>query len=317
MQAFFCFSYSYFCHMKGSSISPPYIKPGDLVKIVAPAGRVDRQQLEYAFQKLKSWGVRVKEGEHLFDQNGYFAGTDEARRKDLQNALDDADVKAIFCVRGGYGLSRIIDDICLDGFKINPKWVIGFSDITALHLLLANNGFQSIHGIMPVNIKSAVSEDSIEHLRSFLFGQVRKIEWEGERENIHGEAKGFLRGGNLSILSDSLGTGASLKGKDTILFIEEVDEYLYKIDRMLMHLKRAGVLAQIKGLIVGHFTSIKDTKIPFGLSLRQLISEKIKGYDIPLSFGLPAGHNYPNLAMPHNRWVELTVKNDGSFMRFK
>lgn len=297
-------------------ITPPYLKPNDKVAVVAPAGKVDPVKQKVAREIISSWGLEVVEGKNLFKTHGYFAGTDEERLEDLQNMMDDPSVKAVFCYRGGYGITRIIDKLQLDKFLENPKWVVGFSDITALHLRLSLNNIESVHGIMPALFKPAQAAPSIKHLHSTLFGQVDSIEWNYNNFNIAGSASGYLRGGNLSIISDCVGTNSFLHGEGTILFIEEVDEYLYKIDRMLVHLKRAGALNKIKGLLVGHFTSVKDTPIPFGASLENLILEKVNDFDIPVAFGLPSGHEDPNLSLPHNRSVMLEVNSNKSRLTF-
>jgi muramoyltetrapeptide carboxypeptidase len=297
-------------------ITPPYLEPGDKVAIVAPAGKVDPVKQKIALEIISSWGFEVVEGKNLFKTDGYFAGTDEQRLEDLQNMVDDPSVKAIFCYRGGYGLTRIIDRLQLDKFLETPKWVVGFSDITALHLLLSLNNVESIHGIMPALFAPEEARPSIKHLHSALLGQVDNIEWDYNKNNIPGSAFGYLRGGNLSIISDCIGTSSFLHGEDTILFIEEIDEYLYKIDRMLIHLKRSGVLGKVKGLIIGYFTSVKDTPVPFGASLEDLILQKVSDLNIPVAFGLPSGHEDPNLSLIHNRQVTLEVNNDKSKLTF-
>lgn len=297
-------------------ITPPYLEPGDKVAIVAPAGKVDPVKQKIALEVISSWGFEVVEGKNLFKTYGYFAGTDEQRLEDLQNVMDDPAVRAIFCYRGGYGITRIIDKLQLDKFFESPKWVVGFSDITALHLKLSLNKVGSIHGIMPALFAPEEAVPSIEHLHLTLLGQVNHIEWDYKSSNNPGSASGYLRGGNLSIISDSIGTNSFLDGEDTILFIEEVDEYLYKIDRMLVHLKRSGLLNKIKGLLIGHFTSVKDTPIPFGASLEDLILEKVTDLNIPVAFGLPSGHQDPNLSLPHNRRVTLEVNSNKSILTF-
>ncbi|MGK7392546.1 MAG: S66 peptidase family protein [Candidatus Cyclobacteriaceae bacterium M2_1C_046] len=298
-----------------TSISPPYLKPNDTVGIIAPAGKTEPAQLKNAFEIIENWGLKIVRGKHLFAQHGYFAGKDEERLEDLQQMLDNPEVKAIFCIRGGYGLTRIVDEVNLDSIHQHPKWVIGFSDITTLHLKLAQNNMQSVHGIMPIHFDPQKTASSIDNLRAFLFGEAKGINWKSNENNISGSAAGPLVGGNLSILSDSMGTASPLQADDCILFIEEVDEYLYKIDRMLIQLKRAGVFNKLKGLLVGHFTSMKDTKTPFGATLEEIILEKA-GKNIPVAFGLPAGHDFPNYALPHNRIVKLEVNHKTATLKF-
>ena len=299
-----------------SSICPPYLAPGDHVGIIAPAGKVEPEQLTHAFEIIEQWGLKAHRGHHLFSRHGYFAGTDQQRLDDLQRMINDPVVKAIFCIRGGYGLTRIIDDVDVSPIKENPKWVIGFSDITALHLKLAANDIQSIHGIMPVHFDPEKTKDSMENLKYFLFGKEETIRWKSNEINRIGATTGRLVGGNLSILADSMGTNSALRTEEAILFMEEVDEYLYKIDRMLIQLKRNGIFNNLKGLLVGYFSSAKDTKVPFGQTLEELILDKVKHLDIPVAFGLPAGHDFPNYALPHNRTVSLEVNETHSILKF-
>lgn len=298
------------------SIAPPYLNSGDTVGIIAPAGRTEPAQLQNAFEVIAGWGLKICRGKHLFAQHGYFAGKDEERLEDLQQMLNDPEIKAVFCIRGGYGMTRIIDQVDLNALYQQPKWVIGFSDITALHLKLAKNNFQSIHGIMPIHFDPQKTGPSIENLREFLFGKANRIQWKHENKNLPGSATGRLIGGNLSILADSRGTSSPLQADDAILFMEEVDEYLYKIDRMLVQLQRGGIFDKLNGLLIGHFTSMKDTKNPFGASLEEIILEKVEKLKIPVAFGLPAGHDFPNYALPHNRTVTLEVNNDTSNLKF-
>ena len=295
---------------------PQYLKPGDKVAVIAPAGKADPVKQQAAREIINSWGLDVVEGKNLFKTHGYFAGTDGQRLEDLQKVMDDPSVRAVFCYRGGYGLSRIIDRLELNRFLKNPKWVIGFSDITALHLRLALHNVVSVHGIMPSLFNADNAFMSVQHLRDTLFGVVKSVEWDVNNANIPGKVTGYLRGGNLSILSDSIGTASYLDGNNAILFIEEVDEYLYKIDRMLVHLQRAGVLDKLKGLVVGHFTSVKDTPVPFGTTLQELILEKVRHLKIPVAFGLPSGHENPNLSMLHNMQVTLEVNSNKSSLTF-
>lgn len=299
-----------------TSIKPPYLLKGDKVAIVAPAGKVLQEKIKYSIDIISSWGLQIEKGKNLFTEYGYFAGTDEQRLHDLQQMIDDPEIKAIFCMRGGYGITRIIDEISLEKMANSPKWIIGFSDITALHLKLARHDIESIHGIMPVNFDPVKAPYSIENLRQFLFGKVDSLEYNFHPMNKEGNAEGKLMGGNLSILADSMGTISALKGEDMILFFEEVDEYLYKIDRMLVQLKRNGIFENLKGLLVGHFSTIKDTKVPFGSSLEKIILEKVEGQNIPVAFGLPAGHDFPNLALPHNRRVSLEVNDKMTIIKF-
>ena len=297
-----------------TQIVPSPLQRGNKVGIVAPAGKIDREKIQPALDTIASWGVEVVTGRNVYGSHGYFSGTDMERLSDLQHMLDNPEIKAIFCLRGGYGLTRIIDYVQFDELLKNPKWIIGFSDITVLHSKISNNQIESVHGIMPSLFIPEEAYDSINHLKDFLFGNVKEIEWDSHPRNLEGKASGFLRGGNLSILSDSIGTSTALNTESTILFLEEVDEYLYKLDRMLVHLERAHWFFNINALLIGHFTAIKDTKTPFGKDFEEIVIEKVGHLGIPVAFGLPCGHDYPNLALPHNRFVHLEVNADKSIL---
>lgn len=288
---------------------PPLLKKGDKVGIVAPSRMVTEDQMARGFEVLNDRGLDVVRGKHLFERCGYFAGTDEQRRSDLQQMLDDPDIAAVFCARGGYGMTRIVDQLDLTGMLSRPKWLIGFSDITALHLSLDRAGVESVHGLMPAQYEYMGVEESLSSLWELLFKGCLKYELSSHSMNRAGEARGQLVGGNLSLVAESLGTPTEVQTAGKILFIEEIDEYLYKIDRMLMQLSRAGKLSSLKGLIVGDFSQMKDTQIPFGKTILELINGHFEGYDIPVVFGFPAGHEVRNLALPFGREVLLKVTN--------
>lgn len=298
------------------SILPPALIPGDKVTILSPSRQIKETHLSTAISTLQSWGLEVVLAEHVFDKEGYFAGKDKDRLKDLQSAIDDNDCAAIFCARGGYGLSRIIDKLDLASLKTRPKWIVGFSDITALHLKLNKQDMVSIHGLMPVQFEYAGTEKSIESLKNLLFKQKGSIAAEYHSANKNGIAKGELVGGNLSLLVDSLGTATEIGTENKILFVEEIDEYLYKIDRMFNHLKRAGKLKNLAGLIVGGFSQMKDTHIPFGKILETVILEKLEGPYFPVAFNFPIGHESLNMAVPVSHQVLLEVNHDQSLLTF-
>lgn len=298
-------------------IQPPYLKKNDRVVVVAPARKPERESVEAALQTLRSWGMEVTTGDHLWaDEHQYLSATDDHRLHDLQAALDDEAVRAVICARGGYGTSRLIDRLSFDRFMKNPKWVVGFSDITALHLKLQSIGVQSIHGIMPVLFPKYDAADSIESLRETLFGEPPFIGFPASEYNVAGDTSGVIVGGNLSLLVDSLGTSSEIETSGRLLFIEEVDEYHYKLDRMLVQLKRAGKLEGIKGLVVGHMTSIKDPALPFGQAYQELVRYHTDSLGIPVAFNFPSGHENPNVSWICGGHASLHVAGDRSLLSF-
>lgn len=280
------------------SKTPAFLVKGDKVALVAPAKRFEEREIEPGIQLLEQWGLQVVLGENIFKGYHQFSGTDEERLSDLQQALDNPSIKAIFSVRGGYGTSRIIDKINFSKFKQSPKWIIGFSDITVLHAYLNDRKFTTLHGIMPLLFNEPASQESVNFLKKALFGEKLHYAIPAHPLNKAGKAKGKVIGGNLSILNTVIGTKSDFSTKDKILFIEDVGEYLYHLDRMMVHLKRTKKLKKLSGLIVGHFTDIKDSPIPFGKTAYEIIHDAVKEYDYPVCFGFPAGHepiNFPLL----------------------
>jgi muramoyltetrapeptide carboxypeptidase len=292
---------------------PAHLKKGDTVAIVSTARKISLEEIQPAIDELTRWGLKVVFGKNLFKQQNQFAGNDEERLKDFRNALDDKNIKAILFARGGYGTVRIIDDVDWNGLKKNPKWLIGFSDITVIHFhVLQNCGVETLHAPMAFNFKSA-SKESISSLKSILFGEnvLHTIP-----ENIlsdfnrHGKAKGILTGGNLSILNALNGTPSDIDYSGKILFIEDLDEYLYHIDRMMLTLKRAGKLKSLAGLIVGGMNDMKDNTVPFGKTAEEIICESVAEYSYPVCFGFPAGHIRDNRPLIFGREVELNVSEE-------
>ena len=288
--------------------TPPYLKKGDTVAITCPAKKLP-VPIDDAVRLLESWGLNVVLGETVHASWNQFAGTDELRAADFQGFLDDHSVKAIFAARGGYGTIRIIDAVDFTEFEANPKWIIGFSDITILHSHIhAVYNTQSIHGQMPLTIPDG-SRISLETLRKALFNEPYEIEYESIVENRTGEGSGILTGGNLTLLQMMSGSVSEQDYKDKILFLEDVGEYLYSIDRMIISLKRAGILAGLKGLIIGGFTDLKDNDIPFGQTAEQIIMDHVKEFDYPVCFNFPAGHIEDNRALIFGRGVILKVED--------
>ncbi|MCG8388174.1 MAG: LD-carboxypeptidase [Cytophagales bacterium] len=297
-------------------IRPPSLNPGDAVGLVAPSRTIAEHQVKTALGTFQAWGLEVVKGKHLFGQHGYFAGTDRQRLSDLQEMINDDRVKAIFCARGGYGITRILDDLDLSALRRTPKWIIGFSDITALHLALNRMDLESIHGFMPVQFEYMNASSSIKSLEKLLFEDRGMIEAESHALDRQGKAEGQVVGGNLSLLVDSLGTASEVQTAGKLLFLEEVDEYLYKIDRMLTHLKRAQKLDRLEGLVIGDFSQMKDTQIPLGMSIEELIMDRVKEYSYPVAFNFAIGHEIPNYSIPLMRNTSLEVGQPMSKMTF-
>ena len=300
-------------------IKPEYLKIGDTVAIVAPSGVLKNYDNYIAKAKslLKEWGLNVIVGDNVFQDDGHFAGTDKERTSDFQIALDDKSIKAIWCARGGYGTMRIIDDLDYENYKKNPKWIIGYSDITSIHNDIHNNKSESIHGIMCKSLENLDKKDeSVILLKKTLFGEKISYEIDGSEYNILGKSNGQLVGGNLTLLHSLLGSKSSINTEGKILFIEDLGEYLYHIDRMLQSLKRAGYFDKCKGLIIGDFTDLRKNTTPFGRNLEELIIEIAKEYNFPVSFGFPAGHGDKNFPMILGREVELNVTKKNTIISF-
>ena len=301
-------------------IKPEYLKKGDTVAIVAPSGVLKNYNgyILKAKELLKSWELEVVIGENVFNDNGHFAGTDNQRSADFQLALDDKAIKAIWCARGGYGAMRVIDNLNFEKYKENPKWIIGYSDITAIHNDLHNNKSESIHGIMCKSLEKidVDNNESISLLKKTLFGEKLSYTIEGNNYNIEGNSNGQLIGGNLTLLHCLLGSESSIDTDGKILFIEDLGEYLYHIDRMLISLKRAGYFDNCKGLIVGDFTDMRKNTTPFGRNLKELILDIVKEYDFPVSFGFPDGHGEKNYPMILGREIDFEVSKQQSTINF-
>lgn len=290
-------------------LAPPYLKKGDKIAITCPAKSLP-SDIDTAIQMLESWGLEVVIGETVTATYHQFAGTDELRTKDLQRFLDDESIKAIVAARGGYGTIRIIDQLDFSHFRQNPKWLVGFSDITVLHSHIhATCGVQTIHGQMPLNVPDA-TKPSLESLRKALFGEPLHYEYESKTPGRDGEAEGILIGGNLTLLVMMGESVSEIDYTDKILFIEDVGEYLYSIDRMLWQLKRAGKLAKLKGLIIGGFTDVKDNAIPFGQTVPEIVMNLVKEYDYPVCFDFPAGHIDNNYALRLGSKIELSNRHN-------
>lgn len=300
-----------------SFVSPPLLQPGDRVAIVAPGRKLKQEIVDNAAQILRAWGLEVLYATNLLNEtHSYLSGTDAERLDDLQYVLDSKDIKCVVCARGGYGSTRIVDSLKLDAFTKSPKWLVGFSDITALHLRLLRAGVQSIHGTMPVLFSRPDSISSVDSLRKLLFEGRCEIHASHSNDNHVGHSRGVVVGGNISLLVESLGTDTELDTTDRILFIEEVDEYAYRLDRMVNQLKRAGKFDNVRGLIIGHMTDIKSGDVPFGESVVNIIQRAIGEANYPVCYNFPSGHENPNLAWVQGGQADLHVSTSGSALVF-
>ncbi|MFC0603275.1 S66 peptidase family protein [Winogradskyella pulchriflava] len=307
--------------MTSELIQPPYLKAGDTVAIVAPSGILKNREREVqqAVDLLKSWGLHAVVGKHVFSKADHFAGTDDERCEDLQKAMDDPKISAIWCARGGYGTVRILDRLDYTKFREKPKWIIGYSDITALHNQVHNEGFESLHALMCVSLTKDLSEiqSTVDTFKSALFGSPENYDLEGSSYNREGEAKGQLIGGNLTMLHTMLGSKESIDTSGKILFIEEIGEYKYHIDRMLQSMKRAGYFDNCSGLVVGDMSKLRKNTTLWGTSVEQLILDALEDYDFPIAFNMPAGHEMDNRALVLGRTVDLKVEKGKTSLVFE
>lgn len=302
-------------------IQPPYLKAGDTVAIVAPSGVLNGRtaEIDRAKALLKSWNLNVVVGKHVFKKDHHFAGTDSERCEDFQNALDDPKIKAIWCARGGYGTVRILDKLDYTRFLEQPKWIIGYSDITAIHNQLHNLGVESIHAMMCTSLidKEEELQETIATMKNAVFGKPLTYILKGSKYNKPGKVVAPVVGGNLTLLHTMLGSETSISTSGKILFIEEIGEYKYHIDRMLQSLKRAGYFDNCKGLLVGDMTKIRKNTTPWGTSIEQLILDALSDYDFPIAFNMPAGHENDNRALILGRSIEMNVTESKTELIFK
>ena len=305
--------------LKTQLIQPESLKSGDTISILAPSGVLNNfdKKIEKAINIFKSWGLNVVLGNHIYDKNGHFAGTDKNREKDFQKALDNKNIKAIWCARGGYGAVRIIDKLNFDNYLKNPKWIIGFSDITVIHNKLNFLNSESIHAMMITGFEDiGQNNDSLSKLKNVLFGDSLSYSITSNKNNKTGKSEGIIVGGNLTLIQSTIGSKTELKMKDKILFIEEIGEYAYHIDRMLYSLKRAGYFENCKGLIVGQISDVKKNTTDFGRSINELILDVLDEYNFPILFDFPAGHEKTNFPIILGRKVILDVSKPDSKVIF-
>ncbi|MBO9673475.1 MAG: LD-carboxypeptidase [Sphingobacteriaceae bacterium] len=288
---------------------PPYLKKGDKIALVCPAKKLPKP-IDHAIEILKGWGLEVILGDSIKASHHQFAGTDALRAKDIQRFLDDPSIKAMISGRGGYGTIRIIDHLDFTQFKKNPKWFVGFSDITVLlSHLIAQCNTQCMHAQMPYTFDES-TEEALISLKKALFGEKQTYSYQSSFKNRAGETTGILIGGNLTLLAMVQGSVSEMDFTDKILFLEDVGEHEYSIDRMLRMLKRAGKLAHLKGLIVGAFNEIAEEKISFGQTADEVIWDIVKEYDFPVCFNFPTGHISNNLSMVLGAEVSLKVETN-------
>jgi muramoyltetrapeptide carboxypeptidase len=296
---------------------PPYLQMGDTIGLCATARKVFRPNMEEAAKIIEGWGFKVKFGKNMFGDVDQFSGTDAERAEDLQVFLDDPEVKAVICARGGYGTMRIVDRLNFTKFKQHPKWIVGFSDITVLHShILRNYHVATLHATMPINFKLDLF--STESLRKALMGIALEYKTENETsvKNRPGKTEAPVVGGNLSLLYALQHSDSDIVTSGKILFLEDLDEYLYHIDRMILSLKRAGKFHGLKGLIVGQMIKMKDNEILFGKNAEQIIAEHLEEFDFPVCYGFPAGHDIKNYALPFGKTAQFNVEGDVTELKF-
>jgi muramoyltetrapeptide carboxypeptidase len=296
---------------------PSYLKKGDLIGMVCPAGHMPKSRMRTCLRVLREeWGFRVREGRTLGAGENYFSGTDDERLSDLQEMLDDPEVKAVLCARGGYGVGRIIDRLDFTSFQRHPKWVVGFSDITVLHAHIHRRcGIASLHAPMAGAFNAGGWRGaSVESLHRALTGRRTRHASDSHAYDRRGVAVGPLIGGNLALLSHLVGSPSDIHTRGCILFLEEVGEQLYNIDRMLHQLKRAGKLKYLAGLVVGGFTECRDTDRPFGQGAYEIVRDIVAEYAYPVCFGFPVSHGNDNLALKSGCMHELKVRGQGTLL---
>lgn len=304
---------------ENSTLIPPYLKAGDVIGITCPAGHISYEEIKPAIRIMESWGFKIRVGNTVNKSDFSFGGTDQERQQDMQAMLDDPAVKAIMCGRGGYGSARIVDQLDFSRFIQQPKWIIGFSDITVLHCHINRlYGIATLHSKMcnsfpdDYSKAEAIVQQTISSIKDALTGQQLNYTTYADSRNRNGRAKGVLIGGNLSMIQSVLGTNSEPDTIGKILFIEEVGEYLYTLDRMFNSLQRAHKLDNLAGLIIGGFNRLKpdDPGEEFGRTVYDIVMEKVKEFSYPVCFGFPVGHQKDNYALKCGVMHELTVKQE-------
>jgi len=306
--------------MDNNLIRPEYLKVGDTIAIIAPSGVLNDHEnyINKAKKLLESWELNVIIGKNVFNNYGHFSGTDKERTKDFQRALDDKTISAIWCARGGYGAMRIIDDLDYTEYLKTPKWIIGYSDITAIHNDLHILGSESIHSIMCKSLedKNINNDRSIQALKDVLFGNKLSYNFNNKPENKLGKTSGQIVGGNLTLLHGLIGSKSSINTDGKILFIEDLGEYHYHIDRMLISLKRAGYFDNCNGLVVGDFSDLRENTTPFGKNIKEIILDAVKEFNFPVLFDFPAGHEELNMPIILGRNIIMDINSSKSTIEF-
>ncbi|NMA73345.1 MAG: LD-carboxypeptidase [Bacteroidales bacterium] len=295
---------------------PPFLKPNDSVIMVSPSSRIDKKLVSKAKERLEAWGLKVSLAKHVVSAYDNYAGTEDDRRVDFQEAMDNKKYKAIFCTRGGYGAVHFIDQLDFTQFKQSPKWLIGYSDITALHLRFNNEGFATLHGPMARHLATAPEgEASLLYLKGLLFGKKPTYFCPSHQLNRKGKATGVLWGGNLSVLGAMQGTPYAVIAKETILFVEDIGEHLHAIERFFYNLKHSGVLDQLSGLIVGQFTDYLENQL-LGRRVYRMLSKLLKPYSFPVCYNFPTGHTKMNYPLICGSYVQFNVENEKITLSF-
>jgi muramoyltetrapeptide carboxypeptidase len=290
---------------------PQSLRKGDTIFIVSTARAITAEELKPAIAILKTWGLSYVLGHTIGARENQFAGSDRSRSIDFQEAINNPEVKAIWCARGGYGTARMVDALDFSVFLKNPKWIIGYSDITVLHNHINNLGVATIHGQMCLEIEAKTEATRIT-LKEAIFGNLNEIQYKVKTSSLNknGTTKGILVGGNLSVLYSIIGSSSMVDLKGKILFIEDLDEMLYHIDRMLQSLKRSRILESLAGIIVGGMSVMRDNTIPFGKSANEIVAEAVSSYNFPVCYGFPAGHVEDNRALIFGTEIELEITNE-------
>lgn len=295
-------------------IFPEKLKIGDKIGVISTARKITLDELAPAIKTIESWELKVELGSNLFEADNQFSGTIEQRSTDLQTMIDDDSIKAILCARGGYGTVQIIDNIDFSKLKNKPKWIVGYSDVTVLHSHLNKLGIASLHATMPINFKTNAKE-SLASLKNGLFGNENNILCGPHPFNKFGKVEAEVVGGNLSILYSLLGSNSDVDTDGKILFIEDLDEYMYHVDRMMINLKRNGKLKNLKALIIGGMSDMNDNTIPFGKTAEEIILEYIKEFDFPVCFNFPAGHLDDNRTLVFGKECTLEINENGVILK--
>lgn len=290
---------------------PKYLKKGDTIGILSTARKINEEQLQFCIQVLHAWGFQTRLGKSIGAEEHQFAGNDDIRAQNLQEFINDPSIDAILCARGGYGTMRIIDEINFDTFLQNPKWICGFSDVTVLHEHLQSLGIASLHSAMPSLFPKVADHPTMHSIEKALKGETLEYRWKKAEQNHHVKnIEGELVGGNLSLVYALQGSTSDINTDGKILFLEDLDEYYYHIDRMMCSLDRAGKLKNLKGLLIGGMTDMKDNSIPFGMQTEEIILHYAKKYNYPVFFNFPCGHIEHNYAIKLGVIASILVQGD-------